>query len=85
MLLGGFGPGEAAGICADPRWDIPKAARSVVVGWRGRMVSYLAGNDMPSGGIMGEVLLYLPPGRGVYGKLCRRPCLAAAGEVSGRE
>jgi 2-dehydro-3-deoxy-D-arabinonate dehydratase len=63
------GPGEAVGIRADARWNVPEPELALVLNSRGAVVGYTIGNDMSSRDIEGENLLYLP-----QAKIYRRSC-----------
>ena len=63
------GPGEAVGIRADARWNVPEPELALVFNSRAEVVGYTAGNDMSSRDIEGENLLYLPQAK-VYSRSC---------------
>jgi 2-dehydro-3-deoxy-D-arabinonate dehydratase len=63
------GTGDAVGIRADARWNVPEPELALVLNSRGRVVGYTIGNDMSSRDIEGENLLYLPQAK-VYSRSC---------------
>ena len=63
------GPGDAVGIRADAKWNVPEPELALVLNRRGELVGYTAGNDMSSRDIEGENLLYLPQAK-VYDRSC---------------
>ena len=63
------GTGEAVGIRADARWNVPEPELALVMNARGEMVGCAVGNDMSSRDIEGENLLYLPQAK-TYDRSC---------------
>ena len=63
------GPGEAVGIRADARWNVPEPELAFLLNSRGHLVGYTVGNDMSSRDIEGENLLYLPQAK-IYNRSC---------------
>lgn len=63
------GPGDAVGIRADARWNVPEPELVLALNSRGEIVGYTAGNDLSSRDIEGENLLYLPQAK-VYRASC---------------
>lgn len=63
------GTGDAVGIRADARWNVPEPELALVLDARGRLVGCTIGNDMSSRDIEGENLLYLPQAK-VYDRSC---------------
>jgi len=63
------GTGDAVGIRADARWNVPEPELALVLDSRGRMVGCTIGNDMSSRDIEGENLLYLPQAK-MYDRSC---------------
>jgi 2-dehydro-3-deoxy-D-arabinonate dehydratase len=63
------GTGDAVGIRADARWNVPEPELALVLDARGRHVGCTIGNDMSSRDIEGENLLYLPQAK-VYDRSC---------------
>ena len=63
------GPGDAVGIRADSKWNVPEPELVLVLNRRGLLIGYTAGNDMSSRDIEGENLLYLPQAK-VYDRSC---------------
>jgi 2-dehydro-3-deoxy-D-arabinonate dehydratase len=63
------GPGEAVGIRADARWNVPEPELALVLSSRGAIVGLTIGNDMSSRDIEGENLLYLPQAK-IYTRSC---------------
>ncbi len=61
--------GDAVGIRADAKWNVPEPELALVLNSRGKVVGYTAGNDMSSRDIEGENLLYLPQAK-VYDRSC---------------
>lgn len=61
--------GEAVGIRADAKWNVPEPELALVLNSRGKVVGYTIGNDMSSRDIEGENLLYLPQAK-VYARSC---------------
>src|SRR5262245_59303146 len=69
-------PGEAVGIRADARWNVPEPEIALVIDSNAKIVGYTIGNDMSSRDIEGENLLYLPQAK-VYERSCAvGPCIA---------
>ncbi|MBI3881656.1 MAG: fumarylacetoacetate hydrolase family protein [Verrucomicrobia bacterium] len=62
-------PGDAVGIRADAKWNVPEPELALVLNSRGQVVGYTIGNDMSSRDIEGENLLYLPQAK-VYARSC---------------
>ena len=63
------GTGEAVGIRADARWNVPEPELALVMNARGAFVGCAVGNDMSSRDIEGENLLYLPQAK-TYDRSC---------------
>jgi len=63
------GTGEAVGIRADARWNVPEPELALVMNARGGIVGCAVGNDMSSRDIEGENLLYLPQAK-TYDRSC---------------
>jgi len=63
------GPGEAVGIRADAKWNVPEPELAFIINSRGHITGYTAGNDMSSRDIEGENLLYLPQAK-IYSRSC---------------
>jgi 2-dehydro-3-deoxy-D-arabinonate dehydratase len=63
------GTGDAVGIRADARWNVPEPELALVLDSHGRMVGCTIGNDMSSRDIEGENLLYLPQAK-MYDRSC---------------
>lgn len=63
------GPGQAVGIRADARWNVPEPELALVINPRGKIVGFTIGNDMSSRDIEGENLLYLPQAK-IYERSC---------------
>jgi 2-dehydro-3-deoxy-D-arabinonate dehydratase len=63
------GPGEAVGIRADAKWNVPEPELAFVINSRAKIVGFTIGNDMSSRDIEGENLLYLPQAK-IYEKSC---------------
>jgi 2-dehydro-3-deoxy-D-arabinonate dehydratase len=63
------GPGEAVGIRADAKWNVPEPELALVINSRRRLIGFTAGNDMSSRDIEGENLLYLPQAK-IYERSC---------------
>jgi 2-dehydro-3-deoxy-D-arabinonate dehydratase len=61
--------GEAVGIRADAKWNVPEPELALVLNSRCQVVGYTIGNDMSSRDIEGENLLYLPQAK-VYARSC---------------
>ncbi len=61
--------GDAVGIRADAKWNVPEPELALVLNRRGQLVGYAVGNDMSSRDIEGENLLYLPQAK-VYDRAC---------------
>ena len=61
--------GEAVGIRADARWNVPEPELALVLNSHGHVAGYTIGNDMSSRDIEGENLLYLPQAK-VYDRSC---------------
>ena len=74
------GTGDAVGIRADARWNVPEPELALVMDARGRLVGCTIGNDMSSRDIEGENLLYLPQAK-IYDRSCALgPCIALVAE-----
>lgn len=70
------GPGDAVGIRADSKWNVPEPELALVINSRGRLAGVTIGNDMSSRDIEGENLLYLPQAK-IYDRSCAiGPCIA---------
>ena len=63
------GTGEAVGIRADSKWDVPESELTLVVTPALDIVGYTVGNDMSSRDIEGENPLYLPQAK-IYDRCC---------------
>ncbi len=63
------GPGEAVGIRADSKWDVPEAELALVITPGMEIVGYTIGNDMSSRDIEGQNPLYLPQAK-IYTRCC---------------
>ena len=63
------GSGDAVGIRADARWNVPEPELALVMNGHGRIVGCAVGNDMSSRDIEGENLLYLPQAK-TYDRSC---------------
>jgi 2-dehydro-3-deoxy-D-arabinonate dehydratase len=63
------GPGDAVGIRADAKWNVPEPELALVINSRGHIAGYTIGNDMSSRDIEGENLLYLPQAK-IYDRSC---------------
>lgn len=63
------GTGDAVGIRADARWNVPEPELALVMSSRGKVVGCAVGNDMSSRDIEGENLLYLPQAK-TYDRSC---------------
>ena len=63
------GPGQAVGIRADSKWDVPEAELALVVTPKLEIVGYTMGNDMSSRDIEGQNPLYLTQAK-VYDRCC---------------
>ena len=63
------GSGDAVGIRADARWNVPEPELALVMNSRGKIVGCAVGNDMSSRDIEGENLLYLPQAK-TYDRSC---------------
>ena len=63
------GPGEAVGIRADAKWNVPEPELAFVINSRGQIAGFTIGNDMSSRDIEGENLLYLPQAK-IYRNSC---------------
>ncbi|MEI8317958.1 MAG: fumarylacetoacetate hydrolase family protein [Planctomycetia bacterium] len=63
------GTGDAVGIRADARWNVPEPELALVMNSRGKIVGCAVGNDMSSRDIEGENLLYLPQAK-TYDRSC---------------
>ena len=75
------GPGDAVGIRADSKWDVPEPELGIVL-HRGEIVGYTIGNDMSSRTIEGRNPLYLPQAK-MYDRCCSiGPCIATGNTVS---
>ncbi|HEV8491054.1 MAG TPA: fumarylacetoacetate hydrolase family protein, partial [Candidatus Angelobacter sp.] len=61
--------GEAVGIRADAKWNVPEPELALVLNSRGKIVGHTIGNDMSSRDIEGENLLYLPQAK-TYHRSC---------------
>jgi 2-dehydro-3-deoxy-D-arabinonate dehydratase len=61
--------GQAVGIRADARWNVPEPELALVLDSQGRVAGCTVGNDMSSRDIEGENLLYLPQAK-VYDRSC---------------
>lgn len=61
--------GDAVGIRADAKWNVPEPELALVVNSRREVVGYTVGNDMSSRDIEGENLLYLPQAK-TYHRSC---------------
>jgi 2-dehydro-3-deoxy-D-arabinonate dehydratase len=62
-------PGDAVGIRADAKWNVPEPELALVINSRGHIAGYTIGNDMSSRDIEGENLLYLPQAK-IYDRSC---------------
>src|SRR5262245_13074641 len=62
-------PGDAVGIRADARWNVPEPELAVVINSSGTIVGFPRGNDISSRDIEGENLLYLPQAK-IYTASC---------------
>lgn len=69
------GPGEAIGLRRDATWQVPEPEVALVIGEEGRIVGYLAGNDMSCRDIEGENPLYLPQAKMYDGACAIGPAL----------
>ena len=63
------GSGDAVGIRADAKWNVPEPELALVMNSRGGIVGCAIGNDMSSRDIEGENLLYLPQAK-TYDRSC---------------
>lgn len=63
------GSGEAVYIRSDARWNVPEPELALLVGPRGTILGYSAGNDVSSRDIEGANPLYLPQAK-VYARCC---------------
>lgn len=63
------GPGEAVGIRADSKWDVPEPELALVVTPDLEIVGYTIGNDMSSRDIEGQNPLYLAQAK-IYNRCC---------------
>jgi 2-dehydro-3-deoxy-D-arabinonate dehydratase len=63
------GPGQAVGIRADAKWNVPEPELVLVLNSRGLLAGFTVGNDMSSRDIEGENLLYLPQAK-IYNRSC---------------
>lgn len=69
------GPGDAVGIRADAKWNVPEPELALVLNSRGTIVGCTIGNDMSSRDMEGENLLYLPQAK-IYTRSCALgPCI----------
>lgn len=74
------GPGEAVGIRADAKWNVPEPELALVLNSRGELAGFTVGNDMSSRDIEGENLLYLPQAK-IYDRSCALgPCIAVGAD-----
>jgi 2-dehydro-3-deoxy-D-arabinonate dehydratase len=63
------GTGNAVGIRADAKWNVPEPELALVMNSRGTIVGCTIGNDMSSRDIEGENLLYLSQAK-IYDRSC---------------
>jgi len=77
------GHGEAVGIRADARWNVPEPELALMINSRGQIVGYTVGNDMSSRDIEGENLLYLPQAK-IYSRSCALGPWIVIGETEQR-
>jgi len=63
------GPGQAIGVRADSRWNVPEPEIGVVLGEGGTLFGLTIGNDVSSRSIEGENPLYLPQAK-VFAGAC---------------
>lgn len=63
------GPGGTVRVRRDARWNVPEPEIALLVSPGGRIIGYIAGNDVSSRDIEGENPLYLPQAK-VYDGSC---------------
>lgn len=63
------GPNQPVCIREDSHWCVPEPELAVVVGVRGQVIGFTAGNDMSARDIEGENPLYLPQAK-IYENCC---------------
>lgn len=74
------GPGAAAHIRQDSRWNVPEPELTLLLSPSGQLIGYTIGNDMSSRDIEGENPLYLPQAK-VYDRSCALgPCILVTSE-----
>jgi 2-dehydro-3-deoxy-D-arabinonate dehydratase len=75
------GPGGDIGIRGDSRWSVPEAELVFVLGSKGAIVGFTAGNDVSSRDIEGENPLYLPQAKTFKGSCALGPAIVTVDEV----
>ncbi|WP_104022487.1 fumarylacetoacetate hydrolase family protein [Gemmatirosa kalamazoonensis] len=79
------GPGDAIRVRRDARWSVPEPELALVIGPRGTIVGYTAGNDVSSRDIEGENPLYLPQAKVYDGSCALGPAMLVAEQPLGSE